>query len=145
MKLFYSYGLVAAQFVLIMAMFWTVDVGNLNAVFYILVICGIAIGLSALTAMRKSRFQIIPDVSREASLVTNGPYKYIRHPMYSAILLVCLGLLLTDISVVRLLIYGGLFGVLLAKMLYEERLLGDRFKEYRNYIKFSKRIVPFIY
>jgi len=78
-----------------------------------------------------------------ATLVTAGPYCWIRHPMYSATLVLVLAAsLLTAHAVVAL---GGfaMFGLLAARSrLEEERLVGKFGEAYRTYQGRTGRFVP---
>ncbi len=78
-----------------------------------------------------------------ATLVTSGPYRWVRHPMYSAaLILVCATTLLTANWVV-LLSGLGMFGLLAARSRIEERRLGEKFGEaYRAYQARTGRFAP---
>ena len=54
----------------------------------LLQIAGMAIGIWAIIAMGIGNMNISPLVKQGAVLVTRGPYRLIRHPMYLAVLLV---------------------------------------------------------
>lgn len=78
-------------------------------------------------------------------LVTTGPYRYIRHPIYAA---ACLfgwvgvvahwSWLSAGLGV--LVFLGGL-----ARMLCEERLVKQRYPEYMEYSKVTKRMIPYVF
>jgi protein-S-isoprenylcysteine O-methyltransferase Ste14 len=80
-----------------------------------------------------------------ATLVTRGIYKYIRHPLYSSLILLALGAFLKDMSSVSfalVLVASGL-PVAMAKVEEKEniRKFGDAYSEY---IKTTKMFIPFI-
>ena len=81
----------------------------------------------------------------EGGLVTTGPYRYLRHPIYVAALL----FIWTGIAVhpsPRSLLAGLVAtAAVLARMLSEERLLRERYPEYADYARRAKRLVPFLY
>lgn len=52
---------------------------------------GLALGLWAVTADRPGNFNIRPVPRAGGQLIDRGPYRWIRHPMYSALLLAGLG------------------------------------------------------
>ena len=52
---------------------------------------GAALGLWALSTNRPGNFNIRPQPRAGAVFVHRGPYRWVRHPMYSALLLVGLG------------------------------------------------------
>jgi protein-S-isoprenylcysteine O-methyltransferase Ste14 len=47
----------------------------------------IALGVWALAVMRLEQMSILPEVRGNGELVAHGPYRWIRHPMYTAVLL----------------------------------------------------------
>jgi protein-S-isoprenylcysteine O-methyltransferase Ste14 len=78
-------------------------------------------------------------------LVTSGPYAYIRHPIYSGMLFAMLGSCLSvNIYWVVPLIVMLLYFIYSLKV--EERNMGQLFpKEYEEYKKNTKALIPYIY
>jgi protein-S-isoprenylcysteine O-methyltransferase Ste14 len=80
---------------------------------------------------------------QSAKLVTSGPYRWIRHPMYTFTLVLLLSAsLLTASGVVAV---GGLimFALLAARSGLEEQRLGEKFGEaYRAYQRRTGRFLP---
>ena len=108
-------------------------------------IAGIVIGIWALTAMGIGNINISPLVKQAAVLVTRGPYKLIRHPMYLAVLLVIWPLIIDHFSLLRITAGFILTIDLIIKMLFEEGLLKKQFQEYQSYMRTTKRLIPFIF
>lgn len=75
-------------------------------------------------------------------LVTNGPYRYIRHPIYAAILFFFGATLVDHWSVLNGAILMIVVGALLARALSEEQLIRMRYPEYVDYALRTKRFVP---
>lgn len=93
----------------------------------------------------KSKFSGHPEPKENARLLDTGPYKYIRNPMYSAILLALGALLLDYITWLRLSVYLIETLILLTKIPIEEKLLAQKFKGYSDYKSRTRRLIPFIY
>jgi protein-S-isoprenylcysteine O-methyltransferase Ste14 len=108
-------------------------------------ILGAYLGAWAFTQMKFRQLRIAPEPACDARLITSGPYRFIRHPMYSAVLLMTLAVVLSRPTPARLVVWAVLLGTLLLKLAHEETLLGRRFPEYVAYRKRSKRLVPFVY
>lgn len=80
-----------------------------------------------------------------APLVTQGPYRYLRHPMYLGQILVAIGAPL--LMGARFTLIPALADVLLLgyRMLREEKALARAFPEYPRYATRAKRFLPYIY
>lgn len=141
----YGLFLLFVQFVSFFLLFLSGPVTPNNIFSFIFIISGIVLILYSGWHMRKSKIRILPMVDTGATLITNGPYRIIRHPMYTALLLFGLGMLLNDFSLTRSIIYLVLFIDLLFKINYEEKLLSNYFSEYINYKQGTKKLIPFIY
>jgi protein-S-isoprenylcysteine O-methyltransferase Ste14 len=102
-----------------------------------------SLGVWALTANRPGNFSVFPTPRKGARLVTGGPYRHVRHPMYLAVLLAALGLALGWHTTVHAMSFAALALVLHVKAGLEERLLLARFPEYRDYRQRTPRILPF--
>jgi protein-S-isoprenylcysteine O-methyltransferase Ste14 len=78
-------------------------------------------------------------------LVTTGPYRYIRHPIYTAICLFCLGGIVTHWSWQSATLGLLLFLGSLTRIFCEERLLKQSYPEYLQYSKTTKRMIPYVF
>jgi len=106
---------------------------------------GIGVLAWAVYAMTPRRLTPWPEPRVDARLVTRGPYRWVRHPMYAGVLLVMWALVLDRLTFVRLLVWLVLLADLLTKLEYEETLLARRFPEYAGYRKRTRRLIPFVY
>ena len=83
---------------------------------------------------------------RTSTLVTTGAYRYIRHPMYAALLFLAWGVFLKDISVPSIALVGGTSIALFFTALRDEEECKHHFgAEYIEYMKTNKRFVPFVF
>lgn len=140
-----SYTLVAIQFIMLALIGLTGPWLARGLGPLLLELGGVALGLWAIATMRLGNFNIMPEVKPTGHFVHSGPYRLIRHPMYLALLLVTLGLVMTEFSIWRFVFWVVLLVDLLVKIEYEERLLAVRFAEYAAYAAATKRLLPWVY
>ena len=83
---------------------------------------------------------------RGQTVISTGPYRYVRHPMYAAFLFFVPGTALLLGSVLGLL-WGALFIVLFGwRAVREERVLRDELPGYAAYMRQAKyRLVPYVW
>src|SRR6185312_13977721 len=81
------------------------------------------------------------------TLIRRGPYAYVRHPIYSGILLAAAGTFLAVLPTLQGIIsFCLLFVGFRLKSRLEERVLSQQFPdEYPQYFREVKALVPFIY
>jgi len=120
-------------------------VGRLTVDAVALAVAGMALGLWALSANRPGNFNIRPVPRSGGELVQHGPYRWIRHPMYSALLLVGLAAARLAGDVESWLVLAVLVVVLVIKANVEERGMIERHAGYRDYRERTRRFVPGLY
>ena len=85
-------------------------------------------------------------VETEQRVISTGPYRMVRHPMYSGALILFLATPLALGSAWGLLVSIPLIGVLLARLMNEERYLSTNLAGYNTYRQQVRhRLVPFIW
>ena len=140
-----SYTLVFVQFACLAAILLTGPLLAPQPPLLALEVAAVALGVWAVLTVRLDKVQIVPDPHPDAQLVRSGPYRWIRHPMYAAVLLGALALVLAQPTPVRWGLWLILLADLLIKLHYEERLLAQHFAGYEDYQAESKRLVPYVY
>ena len=134
-------GLIA---LLVVAMHWPVPPRAWPLTLFLLGMA-IVLGLWSLGYNRWGNFNIRPELRSGARLVTGGPYRWIRHPMYASVLLGVGALVYADARPWRVVLLVALLLVLMTKAAREEAYLRAAFPDYSAYASRTWRLVPFIY
>ena len=87
-----------------------------------------------------------PRMIREQQLVTSGPYHWVRHPIYTAFLLILGSTLFISANWLIGLAWTGMTALEVASRIhFEEQLMLEYFGEhYREYMKRTGRLLPLI-
>ena len=111
-----------------------------------LILIGITIRLIAIFSL-KSYFNSNVAIHHDHRLKTDGIFKKVRHPSYSASLLSFLGLgIMLGNWISLLIIFLPVLGAFLYRIKIEEKALSDNFKEdYLNYKKITKKLIPYVF
>ena len=80
----------------------------------------------------------------QGGLVTSGPYRYIRHPIYAAILYFAWAGIAAHFSLRNVLIGVIASGMLALRLRGEEILLQRVYPEYAVYARRTARVLPFV-
>lgn len=87
----------------------------------------------------------VPANTTRGALVTTGPYRWIRHPVYAAVIYFSSASIIAypqlDTLAGVLVIIGGLF----LRMRLEEKSLLEAYDQYAEYARRTKRIIPFTF
>jgi len=119
---------------------------NIEIIGLLLLIFGIILRLIIIKSLGRF-FTVNVTIAPNHILKKDGFYKYLRHPSYSASLLSFIGFGITLNNLLSLaLITVLIFTVFIIRINIEEKALIKHFdSEYSDYIKTTKRIIPFIY
>lgn len=86
------------------------------------------------------------DVKKGHELITHGIYHYVRHPIYTGVLLMLLATLFAFVSTTELVIITVLIVMFFLRIRKEEDVMTKTFpKEYPLYRKRTKALIPFIW
>jgi len=105
---------------------------------------GLSFGLWALNHNQLGNFHIRPKLKENSQLITTGIYQFIRHPMYSSVIIMMFAVLISTPSVIEIILFTLLIAVLVLKALKEESLWMDHDETYNEYRKKSKLFIPYI-
>jgi protein-S-isoprenylcysteine O-methyltransferase Ste14 len=87
-------------------------------------------------------FSILPQAR---GLVSNGPYRFVRHPLYLSEAVTTVGICCQYLQPWSVLLALGTFAVQLVRMHYEEMVLNEAYPSYRNYSARTVRLIPGVY
>lgn len=135
-------SLVTVQMALVLLIVWPWDDFDGGLIGVPILLAGVALGLWSLTANRPGNFNLRPELKANAQFVTWGPYAHVRHPMYTAVLLVGLGFVIGYLDVFKLVCWIILLFVLRAKARLEEEAMAARFPGYRDYAAMTGAFLP---
>jgi protein-S-isoprenylcysteine O-methyltransferase Ste14 len=115
-----------------------------NPITIIIQICSIALMIWARITFGLRSFHATANTTK-GELVTTGPYRWLRHPIYAAVIYFSSASIIAypfiDTMVAVILISVGLF----IRMILEEKSLLLTYDDYAEYSKRAKRIIPFVF
>ncbi len=119
--------------------------GHLPVMSLVLAGLSVVLGVWTLAYNRLGNFNIHPAPKATGELVTGGPYRLIRHPMYSAVLLGAAAMAWLVLPWLGMLTCVALALVLFTKANLEERWLREHHAGYAAYCQHCKRFVPWVF
>lgn len=85
-------------------------------------------------------------IKEKQELITHGIYRYVRHPIYGGMFFMGIGMLMVAGSYTLLILAPLIFVSINYLAIREEKLLYQHFgKKYKDYMKVSKKFIPFVY
>ena len=90
----------------------------------------------------KTNLSVFPTPTEKAVLLTQGFFRFSRHPIYTGILMFAFGYALYNYSLYKLFISGFLLIWFYLKSIYEEEQLSQKFKDYKSYQDKVGRFFP---
>jgi len=112
---------------------------------FILIGASTLLALWAIATMRLANFSVLPEPVKHGKLITAGPYRFIRHPMYTAVVCACLGATISHGMVINWIWLLGLVVILTIKIRREEALLRQRYQAYDQYSKHTNALIPYLF
>jgi len=140
-----SFVLVSLQVLCLLFLFKTSYLHQLNYLAWIFLVIGFCIGIWSVAVFSISQLTVMPEPRGKGELNEKGPYKFVRHPMYAAVLMASLGFVIANPTIISILIYGALVLVLQVKMNHEEQLLKKAYTNYEAYSKRTFKLIPGLY
>ncbi len=140
-------GSLVALGIALLGVFFLIDKNHIfskNPIAIIIQLCSLVLMIWARFTFGLRSFHATANTTK-GELVTNGPYRWFRHPIYAAIIYFFLATVISypfiETVGAVILICGGLF----VRMVLEEKFLNEEYVEYAEYSKRTKRIIPFVF
>ena len=115
-----------------------------DAIGIVFCVAGIAFAIWARRHLGRN-WSSTPSVQEGHELVTSGPYRYVRHPIYTGILIAVLGSALVS-GLVWMLYFVAICAMFIWRVGVEEKFMTETFPDqYPEYQKRTKALIPFVW
>jgi protein-S-isoprenylcysteine O-methyltransferase Ste14 len=115
-----------------------------TAIGIVLGLAGLALGVLSFKALGRN-FRVYMAPRRSGTLVTTGIYRYVRHPMYTGVIVGFLGYLILFGSLFLVPVWVVMTLLYVIKTAREERALADKYLDYEEYRQKTWRFIPYVY
>lgn len=108
-------------------------------------VLGLLVALYAIYEHQRANRQlpnVVPIPKETGGLITSGLYQWVRHPIYTGVLLGAFGIAVFQWHIMTALLAIALYGLFSVKSRYEENLLKIAFPEYAAYMTRTGRFFP---
>lgn len=141
-------GIVGAVFVALRVAWAAIPVGRLELFVagIVLMVLGIAFRAWSVIVLGRN-FTVYVQVRDEQPVVETGPYRLLRHPSYTGLLVVCLGigLALGNWLALVVVVVVPTIAILLRIRVEERALLAGIGEPYRRFAETRKRLIPWVW
>jgi protein-S-isoprenylcysteine O-methyltransferase Ste14 len=147
MKMFLKYGSIIAFIISLVGLFYLIKhnyIISKNLITIIIQISSVGVMIWARITFGMRSFHASANTTN-GGLVTNGPYKWLRHPIYASIIYFFLACLIAYPNIETLIAVLVIVFSTYARMIFEEISLKKTYIEYEFYSRKTKRLIPFIF
>lgn len=134
--------------------FWFVEPFSIRQICsWLLLIISIYLVLAGINRLKKAekatstrKDKALYNFEKTSELIVNGIFSYIRHPMYSSLMMLALGVMLKNITVWTLaMACAATFFLYLTALADERECMAYFGDSYKKYMSRTKRFIPFIF
>ncbi len=116
-----------------------------NIIGLLLFVTGLTIALVAVGTLRKFYLSTLA-IREDHRLISHGIYRYMRHPIYFGVIMICFGVPVYAPSLYGFFVMSALIPLFLIRIRIEEAMLIEEFGDaYRTYQEGTKKLIPFVY
>lgn len=142
-----DYAFVGVQIILFMIYFLDLQFLNFSIPYWLEVVTGMFTILGVLIILisilqLNTNISPFPSPRSKTILITGGMFKYMRHPIYSGIIISSISYSIYSGSIYKLIVAVVLCVLFYFKSMYEERKLSQQFLNYEHYKKVTGRFFP---
>lgn len=141
-----DYVFVIVQLLLFVAYFLHIRLSNIQLPEWlsysglVILVLSVLFGIVAILQLN-SKLSPFPSPVSSSKLITNGTFHISRHPIYTALIFSGFGYAIYISSIYKVLITLILLLLFYYKSVYEEKLLSQRFPNYEDYKKRTRRFI----
>jgi len=112
---------------------------------FVLALAGTGLLVASIFGLGSRNLTPLPRPRTHSALVRSGPYRYVRHPMYAGGIALAYGWALLVHGWLTLAYATALFVFFEIKVAREERWLAERFSDYPDYQRRTRKLIPFLH
>ncbi len=112
---------------------------------FLLLVVGLLIVAWAAINLSWKNLSVMPEPVSKGTLIQRGPYQYIRHPMYTAVIVCGFGAFIAHGGIVKAVYLLLLIIVLCIKLKREESLLKTTYPDYSSYMDRTSALIPRVF
>jgi len=117
-----------------------------NDTFLILIqIVGLSLVIWSLWTIKFENFELSTKTNKDKRIIGIGPFRHVRHPIYTSLLMFTLPLIINYFSILRLGIWVALLILVILKIHHNEIELRRHLNDYSIYKQSSRKLMPFIF
>ena len=133
--------------IFVLTMLYLLISGNLlspSPVVIAVQVLALALGIWARRTFQAGQFSTGAE-TKEGQLLKAGPYKFIRHPIYTTVLTLVWSSVIGHPSLTTLIVSLVMTVVTVMRIATEEQFLREHYQGYADYSRATKRIIPFVF